>query len=103
MRVILPYDKPFEEAQDSNEKGVTGQVEPWLLTVLRFCIEPRKSAEIQQAVGMSHRETFQRNYLHRLLQEGLLERTIPDKPSSRLQKYRLTAKGHELLNTLNKR
>jgi hypothetical protein len=32
-----------------------------------------------------------------LLQAGLLELTLPDKPTSRLQKYRLTAKGRALV------
>ena len=29
-----------------------------------------------------------------------IEPTIPDKPTSRLQKYRLTAKGHQVLKNI---
>ncbi|WP_326844892.1 Fic family protein [Legionella pneumophila] len=52
--------------------------------------------------GIRHRETFQRNYLDQLLRDELIERTIPDKPKSRLQKYRLSKKGKILLEDLSK-
>jgi len=82
---------------------VTGQVDPWVFRVLTACeTKPLKSSEIQSVAGIKHRESFQRNYLDYLLNEGLLERTIPDKPTSRLQKYRLTPKGSALLATLRK-
>jgi predicted transcriptional regulator len=76
---------------------VSGQVEPWVLKALTSCSEPNSSAKIQSVIGIKHRETFQRNYLDYLLSEGFLERTIPDKPKSRLQKYRLTRKGKALV------
>ena len=34
-----------------------------------------------------------------ILNDGLVERTVPDKPTSRLQKYRLTEKGRKLLES----
>lgn len=76
-------------AQVTGQVGgqVTGQVGG---QVLHFCQEPRKAGEIQELLGLRHRENFQNNYLKPLLDKGWLERTIPDKPRSRLQKYRLT-------------
>lgn len=78
---------------------VGGQVEPWVIVVLQFCqTGPKKSREIQEVSGIKHRESFQRNYLDLLLNEGWLERTVPDKLQSRLQKYRLTESGKVLLS-----
>ena len=75
-----------------------GQVDPWVARVLLACKgQPLKSSEIQVVAGIRHRETFQRNYLDHLLNEGWVERTIPDKPQSRLQKYRMTEKGVNFL------
>lgn len=82
---------------------VTGQVVPWMADALEACSSaPRKSSEIQIAVGIRHRETFQRNYLDKLVTEGFVAMTIPDKPNSRLQKYRLTAKGKAVLESQRK-
>ncbi len=82
---------------------VTGQVDPWVMRVVEACsTKDLKSAEIQEVAGIRHRETFQRNYLDKLLEDELLERTMPDKPNSRLQKYRLTEKGKLLLGALRK-
>lgn len=35
-----------------------------------------------------------------VLESGLIAMTLPDKPQSRLQRYRLTAQGRALLATL---
>lgn len=46
-------------------------------------------AELMQLVGLTHRATFQKNYLNPAIEADLIERTIPDKPKSPKQKYRL--------------
>lgn len=80
---------------------VSGEIEPWVIKVLKVCLTKNlKSIEIQEIVEIRHRETFQRNYLDYLLEKGLIERTIPDKPQSRLQKYRLSEKGTKLLDMI---
>lgn len=54
-------------------------------------------SEIQHRLGLKHRPTFRANYLHPALTAGWVEMTLPDKPTSRLQRYRLTEAGHALV------
>ena len=46
--------------------------------------------ELMSLLGLSHRQTFQQNYLNPAIEAGLIERTIPDKPKSPKQRYRLS-------------
>lgn len=46
-------------------------------------------AELMQPLGLSHRATFQKNYLNPAIDVGVIERTIPDKPKSPKQRYKL--------------
>lgn len=50
--------------------------------------EELSAAEIMRRLGLSHRPTFRKNYLNPALEQGFINRTIPDKPNSRNQKYR---------------
>lgn len=54
--------------------------------------------EIQNALGLKDRKSFRTRYLLPALVEGLIEMTIPEKPNSSLQKYRLTEKGRSRSN-----
>ena len=53
--------------------------------------------ELMGALRLTHRPTMLYSYLQPALEAGLVEMTIPDKPNSRLQKYRLTKKGLQKL------
>lgn len=66
--------------------------------MLRACVEgPGTGQVLQTAAGYARRAgNFERRLEH-LLRDGLLERTVPNKPRSPLQKYRLTDKGRAAL------
>lgn len=68
---------------------VTLQVEA-LLTVLGDAVLSGRA--LMEALGLSDRNNFMKNYLNPALKQGLVERTIPDKPTSRNQKYRRAGK-----------
>ena len=55
--------------------------------------EPVAASDLMAALGLRHRPTFLYNYLTPALEVGLIARTIPDKPRSRNQRYRLTPAG----------
>lgn len=55
--------------------------------ILEFCAEPKTRREIQDFVGIAHREYFRAKILKPLLESGMLKMTLPDKPNSRNQKY----------------
>jgi predicted HTH transcriptional regulator len=79
----------------------TQHVTPQVRALLRAIVDaPLSREELQGAFGIKDREHFRKAYLEPLLTVDWIERTIPDKPTSRLQKYRLTEKGRSLLEQL---
>jgi ATP-dependent DNA helicase RecG len=78
---------------------VTPHVTPQVVTLLEAARHPHSREELQRVLGLKDRMHFQKAYLEPLLAAGWLEMTIPDKPRSRLQRYRTTAAGQGTLNT----
>ena len=57
-----------------------------------YCMDqPRGILEIGALLGYKDKKTI-RKYLNPLLEEGLIGRTVPDRPNSRNQKY-ITARN----------
>ena len=74
-----------EQVTEQGTEQVTEQVERLLLVLGE---EELSTAELMEKLGLRHRPTFLYTYLHPAINAGLVELTIPDKPNSRLQKYR---------------
>ena len=68
--------------------------------VLSKCLDESDIVLLMASVGRSNRTKFRDQVLNPLLKDGLLTMTVPDKPRSSQQKYRLTEKGKTLLNAV---
>ena len=79
----MNYSSPSLSDQDTDQD--TDQVMTKM--ILKFCVEPRSKREICDHLGFNNLTYFTRTYLNPLLETGKLLRTIPDKPSSKKQKY----------------
>ena len=78
----------FSQVSPQVTPQVTPQVE-LLLKVLEDSAQPLNREELQALLGLKDRKSFRERYLKPALDANLIEMTIPDKPNSRLQKYRL--------------
>lgn len=71
------------------------------IRVLRhLTASPLSKAELSARLGQKEISGQLNKVIRVLLGDQTIEYTLPDKPNSRLQKYRLTAKGKALLATI---
>lgn len=77
------------EVKSADTSHVAGEVE----RLLRACSGVMSRKALQNALGLKSDANFRTLYLVPALEAGLLEMTIPDKPKSSRQQYRLSAAG----------
>lgn len=61
--------------------------------ILEKCTEETALVDLMAIAGRTDRTKFRHQVLQPLLRDGLIEMTLPDKPRSSSQKYRITEKG----------
>lgn len=81
----------------SPTQSATQSTDPVHRLVMALGAGELSAHELRNVLGIRHRHTFRQNYLRPAFRHGMIELTIPDKPNSRLQKYRLTEAGRALL------
>lgn len=68
--------------------------------VLNKCLDDSLLSHLMKSVGRSNRTKFRDQVLNPLLEHGWVVMTVPDKPRSSKQKYRLTPAGRALLDAM---
>ena len=73
---------------DKKKSKSTPQVIETERNIILFCTgTPRSVIEIMDFLDLSDKKSFRSRYLVPLLGKGVLKMTIPDKPTSRNQRY----------------
>lgn len=78
MELLRGPVHPGQNDQDSDQDVMS--------RIIEFCREPKSASEIMQEFGLE-RSYFRRHYLNKMLKLKIIKRTVPDKPSSKNQKY----------------
>lgn len=81
--------------ENTSTDQVSDQVTDQVATLLKVMGDGRShtATELMKILKLSHRPNFRTLYVRPALNTGFIEMTIPEKPNSRLQKYRLTHRG----------
>lgn len=98
LRVTLPTAESVTHTDQDTEQDTlqdTLQDTPQVKELLKVFMGVHSRSELQEMLGLSDRENFRKNYLQPAIEAGLIALTIPDKPTSRNQKYYLTEKGKQ--------
>ena len=77
-------DSPQVNQQDNPQ---VNQQDEMKMKILEFCAVHRTRKEIAEFVGIKDIRYLKEAYLSKLLEQDLIRMTIPDKPTSRNQKY----------------
>jgi ATP-dependent DNA helicase RecG len=91
--VTTTFKRPNGQVEDQ----VADEVTPQVRRLLAVCDGELLREELQERIGLADRKHFRTDYLRPALNAGLIKMTIPDKPTSSKQKYRITEKGKALL------
>ncbi len=105
--MLSMIEKSLQQLHHNNQavEYATPQVTPQVAALLKAMVSAQekqqlspkvitfKREELQQLLGLKDKKSFNHLYLKPALNEGVIEMTIPDKPTSRLQQYQLTELG----------
>jgi len=69
------------------------------LEIIDFLIEEKSRIDILAHLGLINHSKHFNYYIKPLLEYGIIEMTLPDKPNSQLQRYCLTSKGKQLFKS----
>jgi len=97
-RILKAYDKDiFKISENFFEVCFTfennTEVSDEIKRIIILLDTPQNKKTLKEKLGLKNDEHFRKKYLKPALESGFIAMTIPDKPRSKLQKYKLTKKA----------
>lgn len=91
-----------QDTEQDTEQHTEQHTEQVIRLVKTFTKQELSASEMMETMLLKHRPSFLYTYLRPALANKYIEMTIPDKPSSKNQKYRLTTKGKKIKEKLKR-
>ncbi len=93
LEIVFPFAEDYFQSIE--------QVTPQVKKLVNVILGEMSRDELQDKLKLKDRKSFVALYLIPALEAGWVTKTILDKPNSRFQKYKLTAKGIEFKKQLS--
>ena len=78
MQKIIYFKAPDEAPDKLNET---------IKKIILYCQTPKSAIQIMEELNYKNIKRFRRDYIKPLVEKKILKMTIPDKPTSKNQKY----------------
>ena len=98
FELILPEIAKKSIQTYTHTEQTSEQVGEQVIKILHFCKSFKSKKDILEHIGLSFTYLNYKRHIFPLIDNKYIELTIPDKPQSRLQKYKTTCKGLKFLN-----
>ena len=105
VQKCLEFGLPSPFWRSDSKLGVTvtfsaPEVTPEVMKLLKQLKSEMSRGDLQGAIGLRDAEHFRKSYINPALEIKAIEMTIPEKPTSSKQKYRISGVGEQLLEKL---
>ena len=96
---VHPRAKMPDQSQSPTQSGAQSGAQS-REALLALAEKPLSANELVKKLGLRSKTGAFKRTVNELLNDSSIEYTIPDKPNSRLQKYRLTGAGQHLMKAM---